>query len=120
MRLLFILFSMMLYSFLVMCSNAGDLIPEHEMADLLCDIAIGEAQAETLYMKDTSLNKDSVLQKELDLVLALHHVNSIQFSKSYNHYTKDPLRFKVIIDSANERMVRKRDQAYSPVIQPNK
>jgi hypothetical protein len=90
------------------------------MADLLGDIALSEAHAETLYMKDSSLNKDSVLQKELDLVLSLHSVSSLRFSKSYNHYSKDPVQFKVIIDSANERMVRKRDQAYSPEIQEPK
>lgn len=101
-------------------SDSSGLIPESQMADLLNDIALGEAHAETLYMKDSTLNKDSVLQHELDIVLALHKVDPLEFSQSYTHYTKDPVRFKSIIDSASERIIRKRDQVYSSEVKQPK
>lgn len=111
------LFILLLFS-LMGCSTSSNLIPPSQMADLLNDVALGEAYAETVYLKDSSLNRDSVVQRELDKVFAVNNVKPLQFSTSYAYYTQDPVLFKSIIDSANERIIRKRDQAYTPAL-PN-
>lgn len=93
--------------------NSGDVIGKDRMANILYDIALAEAFVETYQLKDSSLNKDSALQKEIDLVLKYHGVEPKRFSKSYQFYQQHPQDFKVLIDTANARAIRNRENSYS-------
>ena len=99
------------------CSGAGfnsvDVIGKDRMANILYDIALAESYVETYQLKDSSLNKDSALQKEIDLVLKYHGVEPLRFSKSYQFYQQHPQEFKVLIDTANARAIRNRENSYS-------
>ena len=99
------------------CSGTGfnsfDVIGKDRMANILYDIALAEAFVETYQLKDSSLNKDSVLQKEIDLVLKYHGVEPQRFSKSYQFYRHHPKDFKILIDTANARATRNRESSYS-------
>ena len=105
--------TMMLWS----CSGAGfnsvEVIGKDRMANILYDIALAEAFVETYQLKDSSLNKDSALQKEIDLVLKYHGVEPLRFSKSYQFYRHHPKDFKILIDTANARATRNRENSYS-------
>ena len=105
--------TMMLWS----CSGAGfnsvEVIGKDRMANILYDIALAEAFVETYQLKDSSLNKDSALQKEIDLVLKYHGVEPLRFSKSYQFYQQHPKDFKVLVDTANARAIRNRENSYS-------
>ena len=105
--------TMMLWS----CSGAGfnsvEVIGKDRMANILYDIALAEAFVETYQLKDSSLNKDSALQKEIDLVLKYHGVEPLRFSKSYQFYKQHPKDFKVLVDTANARAIRNRENSYS-------
>jgi len=108
-----VLLTMMLWS----CSGAGfnsvEVIGKDRMANILYDIALAEAFVETYQLKDSSLNKDSALQKEIDLVLKYHGVEPLRFSKSYQFYKQHPKDFKVLVDTANARAIRNRENSYS-------
>ena len=99
------------------CSGAGfnsvDVIGKDRMANILYDIALAEAFVETYQLKDSSLNKDSTLQKEIDLVLKYHGVEPVRFSKSYQFYQQHPKDFKILIDTANARAIRNRENSYN-------
>lgn len=89
------------------------MIAKGRMADILYDIALAEAFVETYQFKDSSMNKDSALQKEIDLVLKYHSVEPAQFSKSYRFYEQHPQEFKILIDTANARAIRNRENSYN-------
>lgn len=93
--------------------NSVDVIGKDRMANILYDIALAEAFVETYQFKDSSTNKDSALQKEIDLVLKYHSVEPAQFSKSYHFYQQHPKDFKVLIDTANARAIRNRENSYN-------
>jgi len=99
------------------CSGTGQpsnrVIGKDRMANILYDIALAEAFVETYQLKDSSLNKDSALQKEIDLVLKYHGVEPLRFSKSYQFYQQHPNDFKILIDTANARAIRNRENSYS-------
>jgi len=93
--------------------NSVEVIGKDRMANILYDIALAEAFVETYQLKDSSLNKDSALQKEIDLVLKYHGVAPLRFSKSYQFYQQHPKDFKTLIDTANARAIRNRENSYS-------
>lgn len=83
------------------------------MANILYDIALAEGFVETYKLKDSSLNKDSALQKEIDIVLKFHRVDPALFTKSYGYYQHHPQDFKTLIDTANARAIRNRENSYN-------
>ncbi len=93
--------------------NSDDVIGKDRMANILYDIALAEAFVETYQLKDSALNKDSALQKEIDLVLKYHAVVPLRFSKSYQFYQQHPKDFRILIDTANARAIRNRENSYN-------
>lgn len=93
--------------------NAGGILDQNKMADLLNEIALAEGFAETYHFKDTLQSKDSMIQRELDKVLQLHKISMKQFTQSYHYYKTHPEEFKVLVDTANARAVRNRDLIYT-------
>ena len=83
------------------------------MADILMDISMAEAFSESFLLTDTLLKKDSVLKMEISKVFKLHKIDPIQFSKSYTFYTTKPVLFKIIMDSANARVIRNREREFT-------
>lgn len=88
-------------------------IPQNEMADILNDIALAEGFVESFIFKDSSVNKDSVVQAEINKVFQLRKITPEVFSKSYKYYRLHPDEFKVIVDTANTRAIKARDNSYS-------
>ena len=89
------------------------MIGEDRMANILYDIALAEGFVETYKLKDSTLNKDSVLRTEVDLVFNFHKVDPARFSMSYAYYKKHPRAFQKLIDTANARAIRNRENSYS-------
>ena len=83
------------------------------MADILVDISAAEAFSESFLLTDTLLKKDSVLKMEISKVYKLHNTDPIQFSKSYTFYTTKPVLFKIVMDSANARVIRNREREFT-------
>lgn len=88
-------------------------IPQNEMADVLNDIALAEGFVESYIYKDSTVNKDSAVQAEIDKVLQLRKITPELFSKSYKYYRSNPDEFKIIVDTANTRAIKARDNSYS-------
>ena len=89
------------------------IIKQNDMAELLNEVALAEGFAESFLFKDTLQSKDTLVQKELDKVLQLHKITMQQFTKSYHYYKTHPEVFKVLVDTANARASRNREQIYS-------
>ena len=90
-----------------------DILNQNEMADLLNEVALAEGFAESYLFKDTLQSKDTLVQRELDKVLELHKISMQTFTKSYHYYKTHPEKFKVLVDTANARASRNREQIYS-------
>ena len=83
------------------------------MADILMDISMAEAFSESFLLIDSTLKKDSVLKMEISKVYKLHNTDPIKFSKSYTFYTTKPVLFKIVMDSANARIIRNREREFA-------
>jgi len=83
------------------------------MADILMDISMAEAFSESFLLIDSTLKKDSVLKMEISKVYKLHNTDPIEFSKSYTFYTTKPVLFKLVMDSANARIIRNREREFA-------
>lgn len=88
-----------------------DLIGVDPMAELIFDISLAEGYTESFLLKDTALRKDSVYQSEINKVLQFHKTTPAIFSRSYAFYTNKPVLFKQVMDSANARAQRYREEA---------
>ena len=88
-----------------------DLIGVDSMAEILFDISLAEGYTESFLLRDTTLMKDSVYQSEINKVLHFHKTTPAIFSKSYTYYTHKPVLFKQVMDSANARALRYKDEA---------
>ena len=100
--------------FFASCSNKreAELIKKEKMIELITEISLADAYSETYILKDSSLNKDSVLQQELSTVYKINQVTPDQFASSYKYYSSNPILFKEIVDSAHARAYRKKDRIY--------
>jgi len=109
----YLLFIVFLLSLSISCKQQvpKELIGIDSMADILFDISLAEGFTETFLLKDTSLVKDSVYQTEINKVLQFHKTSPKVFSKSYIYYTQEPVLFKQVMDSANARALRYKEEA---------
>ncbi|MEO0000669.1 MAG: hypothetical protein RL766_715 [Bacteroidota bacterium] len=105
------------------CQNGNeskDVLNQDEMADVLNDITLAEGFVESYLFKDSTLNKDSAVQAEIDKALQLRRVSTTLFTRSYRYYQSHPDQFKLIADTANARASKARDNSYSRrVIKPS-
>jgi hypothetical protein len=76
------------------------------------DVLLAESYVESYLMKDTTLNKDSLLKVEMDKVLKVYGINAATFSESYLYYKAHPVQLETIMDSAHERAVRGRTDVF--------
>lgn len=109
-----IFFIIIIYIFFSACSNTkeNELIRKEKMIDLITEISLADAYAETYIFKDSTLKKDSVLQQELNAVYKINQITPDQFAISYKYYSSNPILFKEIIDSAHARAYRRKDRIY--------
>ena len=82
------------------------------MADIMYDVLLAESYVESYLMKDTTLNKDSLLKVEMDKVMKVYGISSSNFTESYLYYKSHPLQLEKVMDSAHERAVRGRTDVF--------
>ena len=92
--------------------GSSGILDEDRMADLLNEIALAEGFAESYLFRDTLQSKDTLVQRELDKVLQLHKISVEQFTQSFHYYKTHPEEFKILVDTANARALRNREQSY--------
>lgn len=89
-----------------------EIVDEDKMAYIMYDVLLAESYVESYLMKDTTLDKDSLLKVEMDKVLKVYGINSATFSESYLYYKAHPVQLETIMDSAHERAVRGRTDVF--------
>ena len=103
--------------FLISCASDFDIpsniIEPNAMADILVDISIAEGFSESFLFKDTLSKRDSMLKKEISKVLQLHKITPTEFSKSYKFYSSRPNTYKIVMDSANARIIRGKEREFT-------
>lgn len=101
-------------------NESQEVLNQDEMADILNDITLAEGFVESYLFKDSTLNRDSAVQAEIDKALQLRQVSTALFTRSYRYYQAHPDQFKLIADTANARASKARDNSYSRrVIKPS-
>jgi len=112
-----IIFCLALFLFFPSCLKKGripaEMIQKEKMGVVLFEMAMAEGYVETLYSRDSTVNKDSMLPIEMDKVLAIHRLTQKEFRDSYNFYKSNPDIFKVVSDTVYERAQRNKDKMYS-------
>lgn len=92
--------------------SAKPSIGQDQMANLLSEIALAEGYAETYLLRDTTLDRDSIIRTQVDLVFKIRKVDQTQFRSSYKYYRQHPQIFKVLLDTANARASKNRDEIH--------
>lgn len=93
-------------------SGMQSIIDEDKMANIMYDVLLAESYVESYLMKDTTLNKDSLLKVEMDKVMKVYGITSTNFTESYLYYKAHPLQLEKVMDSAHERAVRGRTDVF--------
>lgn len=93
-------------------SGNDSIIDEDKMANIMYDVLLAESYVESYLMKDTTLNKDSLLKVEMDKVMKVYGISSSNFTESYLYYKAHPLQLEKVMDSAHERAVRGRTDVF--------
>lgn len=92
------------------CQNKSKQLSDEQMKILLWDLSRAEA-FQTYYLnKDTTANKDKLADTLYGKIFALHKVSSDLFYATLQEYKKDPIRFKILMDSVNAYGNRLREQ----------
>lgn len=98
-------FSVLILLVLISCNNESKkkeiIIEKEKMTDVIRDVTLAETYVEYFLKKDTSINKDTLLKREIEKVLSIHKIDVQTFSASYRYYKYHPELFKDIVDSAN-------------------
>jgi hypothetical protein len=106
-----------LFLFFSACVKKGrvppEMIQQEKMGVVLFEIAMAEGYIESLYSRDSTVNKDSMLPVEMDKVLAIHKITQKDFRNSYLFYKSNPDIFKVMTDTVYQRSQRNKDKMYS-------
>ncbi|MBM3443869.1 MAG: DUF4296 domain-containing protein [Bacteroidetes bacterium] len=115
MRVLFIAFGIIVVG-IVSCSERKSsftpTIDMSKMSDIFYDISLAEGYVEAYVLKDSAKNRDSILGKEMEIVFKVHGIDANTFADNLKGYKQDPERFQVILDSANERANRGRNEIF--------
>ncbi len=101
---------------IISCSgNKGveqEILDQDKMANVMYDVLLAESFVESYLMKDTTLDKDSLLKVEMDRVLKVYGITAKTFSESYLYYKAHPVQLETVMDSAHERAVRGRTDVF--------
>ncbi|MFZ9588518.1 MAG: DUF4296 domain-containing protein [Chitinophagaceae bacterium] len=89
-----------------------EILDQDKMANVMYDVLLAESFVESYLMKDTTLDKDSLLKVEMDKVLKVYGITSKIFSESYLYYKAHPVQLETVMDSAHERAVRGRTDIF--------
>lgn len=91
-------------------------LPPEKMEEVLTDVLLAESFAESYLIADTTRKLKQYYAQELDRVIAVHKVTQKQLLASIDYYKTQPDKFKVIIDSVNNRAIREKDRIFKDVM----
>lgn len=76
-----------------------DVLPPQKMGEIMADITIAEAWVENYFPNKANGPRDSAIGREVDKVLAIHHVDQASFRRSYQFYKDHPVQLKDMLDT---------------------
>jgi len=98
------------------CSNKNkvpsDIVQPDEMGNMLFEITMAEEFVNGYVAKDSSRNKEVEILKEYQKIYLLHGVSEKNFKDSYDFYKSHPHIFKIVMDSLDARVQKKRTEMY--------
>lgn len=110
-NVLYIIFVFLFFNSCTSQENSA-VLDREKMTEMITEISLADAYAESYILKDSTLKKDSVLQQELNAVYKINKVSPNEFAASYKFYSSNPMLFKEIVDSAHARAYRRKDKIY--------
>jgi hypothetical protein len=108
MRFSFLIF---IFNIFLSCSNAGvpgDVLPLEKMQPILFDLLRADEYVNNFVLRDTLLKREKEAVKLYEQVFSIHKVTSAEFYKSYKYYQAHPDKNKVLLDSLNSLVNRKK------------
>ena len=91
-----------------------NILPQAKMQAVLQDmIRADKFLTDFVFIKDTSLNKDTASIKLYEQVFRIHHISKENFQQSFAFYRAHPLLLKVLLDSLNTRRNNAPAQQYN-------
>lgn len=90
----------------------ADILSEEKMGTVLFEIGMAEAKLENYVFRDTTVNRDSAIRSELEIVLQVHQLSQESFRNSYEYYKARPSVMKVIMDTLYNRSQRSQEKLY--------
>jgi hypothetical protein len=96
------------------------ILPPEKFEDVLKDVLLAESFAESYLVVDTTKKLKDWYVRELDKVIAIHKVSQKELLASIDYYKTQPDRFKVIMDSVNNRAIREKDRIFKEAMNKKK
>ena len=95
-------------------------MPPAKMEEVLTDVLLAESFAESYLVVDTTKKLKEHYAGELDKVIAVHKISQKELLASIDYYKTQPDRFKVIMDSVNNRAIREKDKIFNEAMNKRK
>jgi hypothetical protein len=85
-----------------------DIIPPEKIQPIIFDLLRADEYVNNFLLGDTLLKREKEAVKLYEQVFLIHKVSSVDFYKSYKYYQAHPDKNKVLLDSLNAFVNRKR------------
>lgn len=98
-------------AFLYSCSSSGipgNVLPPEKIQPIIFDLLRADEYVNNFTLRDTLLKREKEAVKLYEQVFQIHKVSAEEFYKSYKYYQAHPDKNKVLIDSLNAFVNRKR------------
>jgi hypothetical protein len=86
----------------------GDIIPPEKIQPIIFDLLRADEYVNNFLLRDTLLKREKEAVKLYEQVFQIHKVSSSEFYKSYKYYQAHPDKNKLLLDSLNAFVDRKR------------
>jgi Domain of unknown function (DUF4296) len=92
------------------CNNKGKILPVNTMKTIIWDLAMADELNNLYNLSDTVFLKKNGNYKNYQKVFYLHKITKKEFYKNYNHYQKNPVLFKELMDSVDAHGQREKNK----------
>lgn len=93
------------------CDRKEKVLPVNTMKTIIWDLALADELNNLYKLSDTVFLKKNGNYKNYQKVFYLHKITKKEFYKNYNHYQKNPVLFKELMDSVVAHGQREKNKA---------
>ena len=87
----------------------SDILPPEKMKNIVWDILQAQSMSVEIAARDSSIDKQSSLNRLINEAFRLNQTDSVNYNKSYDWYTAHPEIMKIFLDSLYQQKQRNKD-----------